>query len=80
MQTVPDETTRYDAGIIVCPSCNTLCPDNLAKTIFEQMSGIAIGFMLYCPECNQKNFINMLGRPPLFDLSGRYSFVDMKEG
>lgn len=80
MATIPDVVSDYDSGIILCPSCRKLCSDNEAKALFEPISGIVLGYMLFCHHCRKKSFINMLGKPPLFDLSGRYAFLAGKEG
>lgn len=80
MSTIPEVISDYDGGIIVCPQCNYICNDNEAKAIFEPISGIVLGYMLFCNHCHKKSFINMLGKPPLFDLSGRYAFIAGKEG
>lgn len=80
MTTIPDIIGDYDSGVIICPECNYMCSDTLAKAIFEPISGIVLGYMLYCKSCHTKSFINMLGKPPLFDLSGRYGLILNREG
>jgi hypothetical protein len=79
LTTIPDSFENYNSSIIVCPECQTMCNDDFAKAIFEPISGIVLGYMLRCTHCRKKSFINMLGKPPLFDLSGRYMFLTGKE-
>lgn len=74
-----DEYGNYDSKIIVCPQCQTPCSDEYAKVIAETMSAIVLGYMLHCVHCKKESFLGMVGKPPLFDLSGRYMFVG-KEG
>lgn len=80
LTTIPDVIDDYDSGVIVCPKCNFICNDTLAKALFEPISGIVLGYMLYCKNCHTRSFINMLGKPPLLDLSGRYALLLGKEG
>ena len=80
MGTIADSITEYNSGTIICPSCQTFCKDTFAKAIFEPMSGIVIGYLLDCPQCKKQDFLNLLGKLPLFDLSGRYSLSNQKDG
>jgi hypothetical protein len=80
MKTLPDVITNYDSETIVCPECQCMCNNDYAKALFEPISGIVLGYMLRCNYCHKKSFINLLSKPPLFDLSGRYMFISGKEG
>lgn len=74
-----DEHGNYYSKIIVCPRCQTPCNEEYAKVVSEPLSDIVLGFLLHCTHCRKRSFIGMVGKPPLFDLSGRYMFVG-KEG
>jgi hypothetical protein len=58
---------------VVCPECNCLVMVENVRAVGDPFSGIVYGYFLGCDTCNEVSFINYLGKPPLFDLSGRYS-------
>lgn len=77
MQAVTQSADEFKLEYIICPKCNCLVDASKAKAIFEPYSGIVLGFMLYCDSpCLGVSFINLLSKPPLFDLSERYSIFN----
>jgi len=60
---------------VLCPACHYLTSAYHARVIGDTFSGIVYGYILYCQHCKDISFLNYLGKPPLFDLSGRYAQI-----
>jgi hypothetical protein len=74
METIAQSAGEFRLRYVVCPECHYYASAENARTMIEPFSGIVLGYMLTCEHCDKKSFINLLGKPFLFDLSGRYGF------
>lgn len=72
------ETDTFIMDYLVCPACTRVCKidDQLLNvdTAGDLLSGLVYGYYLTCQHCGKKSFLNVLGKPPLFDLSKRRLF------
>ena len=75
METIAQPINEFKLEHILCPECHCLAKAASATTMFEPFSGVVLGYMLLCEHCNKESFLNMLGKPPLFDLSNKYNLV-----
>jgi hypothetical protein len=74
VETIAQSASEFRLRYVVCPECHHYASAGNARTLLEPFSGLVLGYMLTCETCLRNSFINLLGRPPLFDLSGRYGF------
>jgi hypothetical protein len=56
----------------VCPHCQSIVTAENISIVANRQTGLVLGYYSACPECNHKEFINLLGKPPLFDLSSKF--------
>jgi hypothetical protein len=65
----------FEPEFLICPSCHTKCGEDYFRVYQDILSGLVGGWVLRCPHCEKLNYINMLAKPPLFDLSRKiYGF------
>ena len=61
----------FSPEFIVCPECGTKCIPDFITPVSDGFSGLLAGYYIVCSGCFSRTYINILGRPPLFDLSSR---------
>lgn len=59
----------FEPEFIVCPECHAKCQEEHFKAYMDILSGLIGGYVLRCINCRKLSYINVLAKPPLFDLS-----------
>ena len=58
----------FSLDYIICPNCGVATQRDEWVIMGDVISGIIFGYIVICKKCNSQNYINILGRPLLFDL------------